>query len=419
MSLGVLFGAPLGGLFASFGGPRLPFLFAAVLIFFDAIARFLLLPSAKTLAQHQSMDHSSPKTTEKSVEMEQVVDLSLTNDKLVSVSDSLQPDHLAVTKEFMIHDPEKVPQSLEVVVVLDHAPDDPDHHHHRHHHHAPHDFRHEEEEKKEETVETSKQQEEDYDDDDDEGQELKVVESVTTIQALIAIATDMPLWASFWAVFMGNFSISMVEVTATIYLTDTFGYSTLKVGLVYGFSPFVYMVAVQAMGHYSRTVSRCWKVCCAGLIIQGIGIACSNYFPHILWFFAFWALTGVGNGLIDGSANPAIGNIAETQHPGYSGRVFGIRNACSNFGFTLGPMVYWLFEHFGFSIRMVWLFFGVFCIVSAVPVVAAFLFSSKNFDPVPPVLSSVSESLEPSLEDTPIDVNLSPDAEISSSSSSS
>ena len=411
MSMGVLIGAPVSGVLSSFGGPKIPFLFAAILIFFDAIARFLLLPSAKassssssqisiSIAECNTNDLHSPSSSSsqtifiveeeqdqkrghfqpsKEIEMEEIVDLeALNQDSISSQHNQKQEkrdekveisfDQHQNLKELAKSETQDIPFSLEIVDI------DNDHH----------------------------QQQEERKDFDEIENTIQVIERKTESawEGLIKIAIDMPLWASFWAVFAGNLSISMVEVTASLYLTDTFGYSTLKVGLIYGFSPLVYMIAVQSMGRYSRTVSRCWKVFTLGLIAQGIGLLCSTYFPLIIWFFVFWAIVGIGNGLIDGSANPAIGNIAESQHTGFTGRVFGIRNACSNLGFTLGPMIYWLFGQAGYDLEITWIVFGVFCIVSAAPIVAVFLLTTKSLDPVSSSSSSSSSSLSSSSSST-------------------
>eukprot|EP00929_Paragymnodinium_shiwhaense_P002051 TRINITY_DN102244_c0_g1_i1.p1 TRINITY_DN102244_c0_g1~~TRINITY_DN102244_c0_g1_i1.p1 ORF type:complete len:389 (+),score=76.20 TRINITY_DN102244_c0_g1_i1:91-1257(+) len=156
------------------------------------------------------------------------------------------------------------------------------------------------------------------------------------------------VWRPLGALMVANAAISCLESTFARYCLETFGWSVSTVGAAYLATsvPSCFMSGISGpLGAWLGDRTLLLKV---GLAMQGVFTMLGPKDNVSMEMVSLFGL-GAGMGVVDGCANPVLGEVAAANFGG-TGKIFVLANTFVQLGFVLGPIVgNMLVECFGFA----------------------------------------------------------------------
>lgn len=309
ISIGVMAGAPLGGVLFEVGGRQLPFIVLAVILALDAVARLTLLPEPAEVQRHRDAARARA-ASRRSRGATAAAALRAGDDRADGDDDGADSADAA---------------TFDMAVSQGRAGAEDD----------------------------GARRAGDRARDDDGGADPTTnpdpdlgARSVATpdeaalpaMQAYLALVRDWQVMTVAIVKCTGNGAIAFIEAMFPLFLHEQLGQSRLAIGFIYGAQTALYTICVPYLGKYGGGWGR-HRLMFAGMVNMGISVALIPLVPHLGWVLPAWMSISTGMSSIDSSTPPVLADIVEARHRGSYGKAFALSNTASSLGFVLGPIL--------------------------------------------------------------------------------
>jgi len=286
ISLGVMAGAPVGGVLFAAGGKRLPFLVVAGVLVFDALARVVLLAEPDEV--HHALEQSQKEGGLALQDASQGGSALFREDVGAQERGTLQSGAGEANVEDGAHGTTRH-RATSVVDpeggggAQDHTPAACD-----------------------SDVEQGV---------DDEKKEKKAEDQRPALVVLKELCCDPQVVVITLVLLCGNGCIGFAEAQLPRYLEETFDLGSLTIGLIYGAQTMLFTIVMPILAARGAAIGRPFLMA-LGLVVMGACITLVPWWKNLVWVIPIWMGTAVGMACIDSSCNPQLADIVESRHPG-------------------------------------------------------------------------------------------------------